>query len=137
MLDVLSHQGDSSQSHHSMPPQLPWDGRAKAVVTVAGGCGVAPRKAARHSSQGPVPRWVPEVSKRVHTKPRPQLPRPVWLGGLGAILQSGGIAGSTPGQGTGLSCRFGPQLGPEREATDRRFSPSLSPSLPFFLKINK
>ena len=40
------------------------------------------------------------------------------------------VTGSIPGQGTCLSCRFGPQLGQVQEATNRCFSPSLSPSLP-------
>ena len=45
------------------------------------------------------------------------------------------VAGLFPSRGTCLGC--GPQLGHIQEATNRCFSPSLSPSLPFSLKINK
>ena len=50
------------------------------------------------------------------------------------------VAGSIPSQGTCLGCGPGPQLGAsEKQLIDvtRRFSPSLSPSLPLSLKINK
>ena len=47
------------------------------------------------------------------------------------------VAGSIPGQGTCLGCGPGPWLGHVQEATDGCFSPSLSPSRPFSLKINK
>ena len=40
-------------------------------------------------------------------------------------------------QGAGLGCRPGPQLGGVWEAINQCFSPSLLPSLPLSLKINK
>ena len=40
-------------------------------------------------------------------------------------------------QGIHLGCRFGPWLGCIREATNQRFSPSLTPSVPLSLKINQ
>ena len=56
---------------------------------------------------------------------------------------SGLVTGSIPGHGTCLGCGPGPQLGVyERKSIDVSlthggFSPSLPPSLPFSLKINK
>ena len=53
------------------------------------------------------------------------------------------MAGWIPGQGTGLGCGPGPVLGArERQPiavslTRRRFSPSLSPSLPLSVTISK
>ena len=52
------------------------------------------------------------------------------------------VAGLIPGQGTCLSCRFGPWLECVPEAKDRffsltsLFSSSLYPSLPLSIKIN-
>ena len=53
------------------------------------------------------------------------------------------VAGSIPCQGTCMGCGLGPSLGVcERQPADvsltlQCFSPSLSPSLPLSLKINK
>ena len=53
------------------------------------------------------------------------------------------VTGSISGQGTCLGCRPGPQLGECKRQqinvslTHQCFSPSFSPSLPIFLKINE
>ena len=47
------------------------------------------------------------------------------------------VASLTAGQGTCLGCRPGPQMRRMQEAIDHCFSPSLSPSPPLSLKINK
>ena len=61
-------------------------------------------------------------------------PWQVWLSWLG-IATKQKVARLIPGQGTCLGFRFSPQLGHIQEATDQCFSPSLSPSFPFSLKI--
>ena len=64
---------------------------------------------------------------------------------LASVAQWGGhrpakreVAGSIPGQGTRLDCRFVPQLGErEKQLIDVCLSHRcFSPSLPFSLKIN-
>ena len=47
------------------------------------------------------------------------------------------IASLIPSQGTCLGCGFSPWSGHVQEATDTCFSPSLLPSLPISVKINK
>ena len=70
-------------------------------------------------------------------------PRLVWLSGLGIILQTKRSPVRFLGQGTRLGCRPCPWLGVcERQPSDvalthQYFSPSLSPSLPLSLNINK
>ena len=63
---------------------------------------------------------------------------------VGRHLAKHGVDGSSPSKGTGLGYRFGPSV---RDAYERQlinvslshrcFSPSLSPSLPLSLEINK
>ena len=54
----------------------------------------------------------------------------------GRCPTKGKVAGLIPGQGTGVGCRPGPQLGLCKKQPTDVFLP-LSPSLPLSLKINK
>ena len=58
---------------------------------------------------------------------------------IGCQFENQKVAGSIPSQGTRLVCRPGPQLGvcKRKPITNGCFSPSLSPSFPLSLKINK
>ena len=67
-------------------------------------------------------------------------PWPLWLSWIEHHPINCKAAGSIPGQGTYLGCRFGSQSGHVWEATDPRFSLTsmflfLSPSLPFPLSL--
>ena len=61
--------------------------------------------------------------------------RPNRCGSVGHCPAKQKAAGLVPGQGTCLGCRFGPWSEHVQEATGGCFSPCLSPSIPFSLKI--